>query len=200
MLFRSRKETYVVLPLLCVVRGPGFAEETGRGRRQLSWNRQRCYSVRFVIASKTVDLKSRLIQAPPRDLSGPLASDRFTYQQTWALCHLLGLHQSGNDYVVIFDHHEDVSTLDSEEQPTILIGYQIKTKDPGRYTIPALLKQEKGAGNPPSPLPSILGKLFDLKVRFPTEVKLVAIVSNASVSVRLKSDGKVHYDQELTTF
>jgi hypothetical protein len=45
----------------------------------------------------------------------------------------LELHQSGNDYVVIFDHHEDVSTLDSEEQPTILIGDQIKTKDPGRF-------------------------------------------------------------------
>jgi hypothetical protein len=147
-----------------------------------------------------VDLKSRLIQAPPRDLSGPLASDRFTYQQTWALCHLLELHESGNDYVVIFDHHEDVSTLDSEDQPTILIGYQIKTKDPGRYTVQALLKREKGAGNPPSLLPSILGKLFDLKVRFPTEVRLLAIVSNTSVSVRLKSDGKVHYDQELTKF
>ena len=102
--------------------------------------------------------------------------------------------------MVIFDHHEDVSTLDSEDQPTILIGYQIKTKNPGRYTIPALLKQEKGTGNPPSLLPSILGKLFDLMVRFPTEVKLLAIVSNTSVSVRLKSDGKVHYDQELTTF
>lgn len=147
-----------------------------------------------------MDLKSRLIQMPPRDLSGPLASDRFTYQQTWALCHLLDLHKSGNDYVVIFDHHEDVSVLDSEDQPTILNGYQIKTKEPGRYTVPALLKREKGTGNPPTLLPSILGKLFDLKARFPDEVKLLAIVSNTSVSVRLKSDGKIHYDQEVTQF
>ena len=42
------------------------------------------------------------------DLSGAMASDRFTYQHTWALCHLLELHISGQDYVVIFDHHEDV--------------------------------------------------------------------------------------------
>jgi uncharacterized protein YaaR (DUF327 family) len=112
----------------------------------------------------------------------------------------LDLHKSGNDYVVIFDHHEDVSTLDSEDQPTIILGYQIKTKDPGHYTVPALLKQKKGAGDPPGLLPSVLGKLFDLKVRFPTEVRLLAIVSNTSVSVCLKSDGKVHYDQELTKF
>lgn len=147
-----------------------------------------------------MDLKSALLQTPPRDLSGPLASDRFLYQQTWALCHLLELHKSGNDYVVIFDHHEDVATLDSEDQPTKLLGYQIKTKDSGRFTVAALLKQEKGSGNPASLLPSILGKLFDLKVRFPTEVKLLVILSNTSVSVRLKSYGKIHYDQELTTF
>jgi hypothetical protein len=101
---------------------------------------------------------------------------------------------------VIFDHHEDVSVLDSEDQPTILTGYQIKTKEPGRYTVPALLKREKGSGTPPTLLPSILGKLFDLKVRFPDEVKLLAIVSNTAVSVRLKTDGKVHYDQEVTKF
>jgi len=147
-----------------------------------------------------LDLKSRLIQTPPRDLSGPLAAGRFSYQQTWALCHLLELHRSGNDYVVIFDHHEDVATLDSEDQPTKLIGYQIKTKDSGRYTIAALLKQEKGSGTPPSLLPSILGKLYDLKVRFPTEVKLLALISNTSISVRLKSDGKMHYEEEITKF
>jgi hypothetical protein len=147
-----------------------------------------------------VDLKSRLIETPPRDLSGPSSSGRFSYQQTWALCHLLELHQSGSDYVVIFDHHEDVSTLDSEDQPTSLWGYQIKTKDSGSFTIGALLKQDKGSGDPPLLLPSILGKLYDLKIRFPAEAKLLAIVSNTSVSVRLKIDGKMHYDQELTKF
>jgi hypothetical protein len=147
-----------------------------------------------------VDLKSLLIQTPPRNLSGALASDRFVYQQTWALCHLLTLHQSGGDYVVIFDHHEDVATLDSEDAPTALAGYQIKTKQTGNFTIPALLKQEKGVSTPPALLPSIMGKLFDLPRRFPGAVKLLAIISNAHVSVRLKPDDKLHLDHEVTKF
>ena len=138
-----------------------------------------------------MDLKNRLIQTPPRDLSGSTASGRFSYQQTWALCHLMELHNSGNDYVVIFDHHEDVTTLDSEDQPTRINGYQVKTKDNGNFTVPALLKQETSSSTSANSLPSILGKLYDLKVRFPTEVDLLAIVSNTSVSVRLKSDGKM---------
>jgi len=96
---------------------------------------------------RIVDLKTRLLNTPPRDLSGATASDRFAYQRTWALCHLLELHISGQDYVVIFDHHEDVSVLDAEEQPTSLKGYQIKTKDNGGFTVNALLKREPGAGN-----------------------------------------------------
>lgn len=147
-----------------------------------------------------MDLKTRLLDTPPRDLSGPNASDRFTYQHTWALCHLLQLHILGQDYVVIFDHFEDVTVLDAEIEPSLISGYQIKTKDASNFTVNGLLKRENGEGEPPKLLPSILGKLYDLKVRFPMEVKLLAIVANASVSVRLKSDGAMHRDQILTKF
>lgn len=149
--------------------------------------------------SDVVDLKSRLVSMSPRDLSGATASDRFSYQQHWALCHLLELHVSGKDYVVVFDHHEDVMILDSESSPTAISGYQIKTKDGANFTIKNLIKQELGGGEKPKLLPSIMGKLYDLKAKFP-EVKLLAIVSNVSVSVKLGCDGKMHYDRELTTF
>ncbi|HEY1208963.1 MAG TPA: DUF4297 domain-containing protein [Terracidiphilus sp.] len=147
-----------------------------------------------------MDLKTRLLNTPPRDLSGATTSDRFEYQRTWALCHLLELHVSEQDYVVIFDHHEDVSVLDSEEQPTSLKGYQIKTKDDGGFTVKALLKREPGAGNQPKQLPSILGKLYDLKLRFPQDVKLLAVVSNASFSLRLRIDGKKHPEVNCVEF
>lgn len=137
-----------------------------------------------------MDLKTRLISVPPRDLSGPTASDRFAYQRTWALCRVMELHASGEDYVVIFDHHEDVSILDSEDAPTALKGYQIKTKASGNFTLQAMLKREEGKSQPPAPLPSILGKLYDLKVRFPEHTILLTVVSNASFSLRLKCDGK----------
>ena len=147
-----------------------------------------------------MDLKTRLINVPPRDLSGANASDRFAYQRTWALCHVMELHASGQDYVVIFDHHEDVSVLDAEDAPGSIKGYQIKTKDTGNFTLQAMLKREAGAGQPPASLPSILGKLYDLKIRFPEDTKLLAVVSNASFSLRLDSDGKRHTDLQSAKF
>ncbi len=110
------------------------------------------------------------------------------------------LHMSGQDYVVIFDHHEDVSVLDAEDNPTSLKGYQVKTKEPGNFTLNALLKREPGAGEPPNQLPSILGKLYDLKIRFPQEVRRLAVISNAFFSLRMQSDGKKHTDSNLTKF
>jgi hypothetical protein len=89
-----------------------------------------------------VDLKTRLIQIAPRDRSGATASDRFIYQQTWALCHLLLLHEANSDYVITFDHHEDVSVLDSETDPKQISGFQITTSK-GNWTVKALLKREK---------------------------------------------------------
>jgi hypothetical protein len=158
-----------------------------------------CYYVLTTTMTNAVDLKSRLVSMPPRDLSGATSSDRFSYQQHWALCHLLELHVSGQDYVVVFDHHEDVMVLDSESEPSSISGYQIKTKDGSNFTIKNLLKREAGTGDPPNLLPSILGKLYDLRVRFP-EVKLLSIVSNASITVKLACDGKTHYHQEQTSF
>ena len=147
-----------------------------------------------------MDFKQRLISSPPRDRSGPRSSDRFVYQQSWALCELLTLHESQSDYVVTFDHHEDVSVMNSEENPTEIRGFQIKTKDSGNWTIAAITKQEPGSGEEPSPLPSILGKLYTLKKQFPAETKLLQFVSNAPVSVKLKIDGKTHRDQCHTVF
>jgi hypothetical protein len=146
-----------------------------------------------------VDLKTRLIQIAPRDRSGATASDRFIYQQTWALCHLLLLHESNADYVITFDHHEDVSVLDSEIDPKQISGFQIKTNN-GNWTVKALLKREKGQGKDASLLPSILGKLYDLTTKYPDEVKTLQVVSNESVTVRLKPDGKKSWTRDHTKF
>jgi hypothetical protein len=81
-----------------------------------------------------VDLKTHLIQVAPRDRSGSTASDRFVDPQTCALCHLLMLYEAHADYVVTFDHHEDVSVLDSEINPQQISGFQIKTNN-GSWTV-----------------------------------------------------------------
>lgn len=98
-----------------------------------------------------------------------------------------------------FDHHDDVTVLDSEMDPTSMSGFQIKTAG-DNWTIGRLLKRDAGKGTPPSLLPSIVGKLYDLKQRFPEEVRSLVFVSNTCVSVRLKPDGKKAKDQKQTSF
>ena len=146
-----------------------------------------------------MSLRERLIEQSPRDLSGSRSSDRFVFQQTWALCKILLLHQGSTDYVVVLDHHEDVMILDAENEPFKIEAFQVKTAS-SNWTVNSLLKREPGKGKPPNLLPSILGKLYDLKKRLPDDVKLLQFVSNTSVSVKLKKDGKTHRDAQHTQF
>jgi hypothetical protein len=146
-----------------------------------------------------LDFKDKLVVIPPRDRSGPRSSDRFVFQQSWALCKLMALHEAQGDYVLTFDHHEDVTQIDSEQSPSQIKGFQIKTKQSGNWTIRAFLKQETGEGDPPGLLPSILGKLYTLKLQFPGETTLLQFVSNAPVSAKLKS-GPVKAPQKHIDF
>jgi hypothetical protein len=112
---------------------------------------------------------------------------------------LLLLHEENADYVITFDHHEDVSVLDSETDPKQISGFQIKTNN-GNWTVKALLKREKGQGKDANLLPSILGKLYDLTLKYPNEVKTLQVVSNEAVTVRLKPDGKKSWTRDRTKF
>ncbi len=89
--------------------------------------------------------------------------------------------------------------LDGEKQPSSVEAFQIKSAS-SNWTVRSLLKRQKGQGDDPQLLPSIAGKLYDLKRRFPDDVKLLQFVSNTSVSVKLKSDEKVHRSEEHTKF
>lgn len=136
------------------------------------------------------EFKRRLVTNLPRDRSGPRSADRFVFQQNWALCKLMSLHEAGEDYLISFDHHEDVQVMDSEETPSQIEGYQIKTKGDGNWTVRAVTKQEEGTADPPSFLPSILGKLYSLKLLFPSETNTLQFVSNAPIRAKLQIDGK----------
>jgi hypothetical protein len=134
-----------------------------------------------------MSLKDLIVHRMPRDTSGPLASDRFQYQHNWALCRLLEIHQKETDYVMTFDHHEDVTILNSEDAPDTIQGFQIKTKTAGNWTVTALTKQQPGkTGN----LPSILRKLCELLTQFSQHVTLLQVVSNAPLNVTLEDGTK----------
>jgi Cap4-like dsDNA endonuclease family protein len=65
----------------------------------------RGFTVGLISLADALDFKQRLVDKPPRDRSGPRTSDRFVFQQDWALCRLMSLHGTTQDYVITFDHH-----------------------------------------------------------------------------------------------
>jgi len=142
-------------------------------------------------------LEEQLVANLPRNRSGSLAADRFEFQRNWALCELLLLHVSGSDYMMTFDHHEDLAVLNAEANPTEYRAYQIKTKGDGSWTDAALTKRPAGKDDP---LPSILGKLCSAMAQFATSVKLLQFVSNASFRIVLAANNKCDLSANLIRF
>ncbi|ACU60972.1 DUF4297 domain-containing protein [Chitinophaga pinensis] len=128
-------------------------------------------------------LKDKIPILIPRENSGSNSSSRFDYQKDWSLCRLIELHQCSQDYLLIFDWHEDLVLMDSGENPRKVEFYQIKGKKSGNWTINSLIKSQKDElGNP---LLSIFGKLYDCRNKFCDETASLNFVSNAVFSVSL---------------
>ncbi len=83
----------------------------------------------------------RIVNRKPRENAGPPASNRFAYQQNWGLKKLLSLQESGEPYTIIFDYYDDILVLNSDEDPTCIDFYQVKTEDSkGHWTMGDLLR------------------------------------------------------------
>lgn len=139
-------------------------------------------------------LLDRIVATPRRETGGSVAANRTDYQQSWAFCLLLTLHEQDKDYAVLLDFHDDVVVLDSGADPKEMEFYQVKSKSSGNWTISQLLacsKNELKAGN------SICGKMYANKVAFPQVTKSVNFVTNAPFKVRLKDAAK---DTEVDQF
>ena len=131
-------------------------------------------------------LLEQLVQVAPREVSGSRSSNRSDYQKSWAFCLLLKLHRTGQDYLVLFDYHDDVVVLDSAANPTAIDFYQVKTKKGGNWTATLLLKREKGAND--EPLNSIAGKMYANKIAFPANAKTLNFISNAQFKIKHKDN------------
>lgn len=136
-------------------------------------------------------LKELLISTKPREVSGSRSANRFDFQKSWALCRLLELHQSGKDYLLVFDYHDDVLVLNSCSDPTQIDFFQIKTRKSGHWTRKELIAREQGKNGP---LPSILGKLVGNRLQFPNHIGTLNFVSTQGfkVSVNGKAESVSH--------
>ena len=136
--------------------------------------------------TSSTHLLDQIVQVRPREVSGSSSSNRSDYQQSWAVCLLLKLHRTGQDYLVLFDYHDDVVVLDSSSNPTAMDFYQVKTKKTGNWTATLLLKREKGAND--KLLNSISGKMYSNKIAFPAAAKTLNFISNAQFSIKHKDN------------
>lgn len=128
-------------------------------------------------------VKEIITKTAPREISGSRAANRFDYQKNWAICLLLELYEDQSDFLLLLDYHDDIAVLDSEENPKLCRFYQVKTKDPGTWTLAQLLTRKK-------PHNSILGKLFLHTLTFGDVVEKLIIVSNARLEGNLESGEK----------
>ncbi len=131
-----------------------------------------------------MQLKDKIIANKPREKSGSTSSSRFDYQKDWGICKLIEFHQTESDYVIIFDWHDDLIIMDSEHDPKEISFYQIKGRKSGNWSLNDLTKSNNDkSGNP---LLSIIGKLYDCKLKHEFETKSLNFVSNSRFKFNLK--------------
>jgi hypothetical protein len=128
-------------------------------------------------------LEQEIINLKPREESGSKTARKYTFQKDLSLYLLLTVHEKSDDYVFLFDFHDDLVVLDSETNPNKIDFYQIKSKDSGNWTVKALTKKEKDKL-------SITGKLYLNKINFTKNTNSLNFISNASFSFKQLINGE----------
>lgn len=151
-----------------------------------------------------MSLSDALLLHRPRETSGGPASNRFDYQRTWSLCHLLELHSTHDSYVLVLEYHDDVLVLDDDVRPQEVQFFQVKTRKNGQWSKRDLLarpkpkRTRKKAGarrgtaqaaqgttaKGPNPQ-SIIGKLLSPCLHFLPHLGRLTVVSNAPFNIKL---------------
>lgn len=129
------------------------------------------------------DLKELFVSTRPRETAGSTSASRFDFQRDVSLHKLLKAELDNQDYIFIFDYHEDLVVMDCEEKPEKVSFYQIKGKKSGNWTVKSLLKSEKGKDD--QSLLSTLGKLYECRTKFEIETINLSFLSNARFNIKL---------------
>ena len=129
-----------------------------------------------------MNLENRVLTEKPREESGSKTSRKYQFQKDLSLYILLKEHSSREDYVFLFDFHEDLIISNSSNSLLELEAYQIKSKDKGNWTINQLTKQPKGKS-------SILGKLYHNRIFFEDSIKSLNFISNGHFNFKNLKNG-----------
>lgn len=129
-----------------------------------------------------MNLEKNILNLKPREESGSKTARKYTFQKDLSLFLLLSQHEKKDDYVFLFDFHEDLVVLDSSTNPDRMDFYQIKSKDSGNWTINSLTKSKENKL-------SILGKLYTNKLNFGDNTNSLTFISNANFSFNKLKNG-----------
>jgi hypothetical protein len=128
-------------------------------------------------------LAEALVSIPQSERGGEIAQRGFDYQTCWALSQMLEYELYGENYVFIFEYHDDVLILDNEISPTNLTFAQVKTREK-HWTASSLSSSSKQ-----KPV-SIIGKLFIHHKNFAEYSPKLLFVTNASFNLCKENGGK----------
>lgn len=129
-----------------------------------------------------MNLEQNILKIKPREESGSKTARKYTFQKDLSLFLLLSYHEKKEDYVFLFDFHDDLLILDSSSNPQKIDFFQIKSKDSGNWTINSLIKTEKDKL-------SILGKLYLNKMNFEENTNSLNFISNTNYNFNKLSNG-----------
>lgn len=133
-----------------------------------------------------MDLAEALISIPQTERGGEIAQQGFDYQSCWALSEMLEYELKGNNYVFVFEYHDDIVILDNEVNPKKLIFAQVKTRDK-HWTASNLYSTSKK-----KPV-SIIGKLYQHKKKFSQYSPKLLFVTNATFGFHPKIGSKTYF-------
>ncbi|MCA6440455.1 MAG: DUF4297 domain-containing protein [Chitinophagaceae bacterium] len=123
-------------------------------------------------------LTELIATSKPREISGSRTSKQYDYQKDLSLMLMIGRHAKGQDYIFVFDYHDDLLILNREAEPDKIDFIQIKTTSKQYWNIGPLITAGPGEL-------SILGKLYLNKILFKDFVQSLQLHSNQPFKFKL---------------
>lgn len=131
----------------------------------------------------------------PRETGGSNAFRAFDYQVNVSMALILDLHRRGEEFVAVFDHHDDLILFVGAGEEAEVSFYQVKSTSELTWTAKRLAKRSSKGDLPKS----IIGKAYYNVTQFGPDICRAAILSNRPLNATMaSSERQALHDGELS--
>lgn len=128
-------------------------------------------------------------------MAGSTAFKAFDYQVNVSMALVLDLFRQGQEFVALFDHHDDLVVFVEQGENSELSFYQVKSSNKLKWTAKRLASRSSKGEVPKS----IVGKAYYNVAQFGPEIRRASILSNQPLSATLATATKSDlHDGELS--